>query len=251
MGFWWDLKHAISDSTHSIISLIRTLLAWCIWRRRQFIQAYKSMTLGTFFAILSSIATVCAAAASGMSYMVSRDSQRVADESLAITKAIDLRNQLQQRAIVTVRSASIGQYEIRSGEGSEMTVVTTVSLGLKNSGQNPAGWIRLRGGTFANTETVESGNAMANDSEQLFVLEFKHLKIESDTKLHFGFEYWDEAIKKCFYGKVEYKLARDPNNPMVFVPTPIVFGEADDVVRRLKEDSHCARFANAAIGSQP
>jgi hypothetical protein len=250
MRFWWALQDGMFDLVRTIGDQLRVLAAWCLWRKRKLIRALKPTWLSTLFAVLSSIATVCAAAASVMSYMVSRDSQRVAGESLAITKAIDARSQLQQRAVVTVRNASIGQYGIQDSQGSEITAVTTISLSLRNSGHNPAGWVRLRGGAFF-TESVESRNSMSNDSEQLFVLEFKNLKIDGDTKLHFGFEYWDEELKKCFYGKVEYKLARDPKNPKEFMPTPYVTGEADEDIRRLKEDGYCTRFTKAANEAQP
>jgi hypothetical protein len=220
MRLWWVLQDVISDS----------------------FRAVRSIELGTFFAILSSVATVCAAGASFMSYMVSRDSQKVADESLAITKAIDLRNQLQQRALVTVRNATVGQYGLQNAPGSEVKVVTTISLNVKNSGHNPAGWIRLRGGDFY-TESVESQNSLSNDSEQVLVLEFRDMNIGNDTKLHFGFEYWDEELKRCFYGKAEYKLARDPKDPKEFIPTPFATGEADKDIRWLKEDAHCATFS--------
>lgn len=221
MRLWWVLQDVISNSFRTI----------------------RSVELGTFFAILSSIATVCAAVASFMSYMISRDSQKVADESLAITKAIDLRNQLQQRAIVTVRNATVGQYGLQNAQGTEMTVVTTVSLNVKNSGHNPVGWIRLRGGEFY-TQSVQSDNILSNDSEQSFVLEFRDQKIGSDTKLRVGFEYWDEELKRCFYGKAEYKLARDPKDPKEFIPTPFATGDADNDIRWLKEDGYCARYAS-------
>ncbi|MYM66339.1 hypothetical protein GTP45_05745 [Pseudoduganella sp. FT55W] len=242
MRIWWDLQDAIFDFIRATVGLLRISTAWCHWRRRQFIQVCKSMTMERFFALLSAIATVCATVASGMSYSVSLASQQVADESLAVTKAIDLRNQLQQRAIITVRDASINQYGIQNSPGEESKAVTTVSLSLKNSGHNPVGWIRLRGGALF-SESAESRNSMSNDSEQLLVLELGNLNLESRTRLRFGFEYWDEELKKCFYGKVEYKLVRDPKNPKEFVPTPFVSGEADDEIRRLKSDEYCTRFA--------